>query len=151
MALSDAQVQSLIVLEVGDTTTNLLSTNIGMLWTLYEDQANVGTRLRYLYVKRAAIDLLLGYYREYIDSETDGNSYKLSQTVTHLLKMRQAVEEALAQQVGQVEAARPPATGTLTATAPVVASDRDTPTTRVDGNDPRYRGDPYWRPSRSGP
>ena len=143
MSLTAQDYQDLIVKQVGDTDDALVAEQIATLWALRETVATLS--LRFLYVKRDAIDLLLGHEREEVDqSESRIFELKLSQKFDHLIAIRATVDADIQRR----ERTRGgPVSGALTQTAPVMPCSPCTP----DANDRRYAGDPYrppttWRP-----
>lgn len=93
MPLTDDQYKDLVVLEVGDVD-DLVSTQIDVLWTLYDTQTDAYTQ--YLYAKRKAIEILMGNVREQVTREVDGPlRIWLSDKFKNLQGMYQTVDAEL--------------------------------------------------------
>lgn len=151
MAVTDAQIQTLLVLEVGDNADRLLAANVAALWDRFADKALVSTRLRELYVKRSLIDLARGAIRDQIDYSLGGAaaaSFHAHDRVETLEKMRANLYAELQQEERVARHTRPLALGTLTQTAPELPADGTAPPATLDANDPRFAGSPYWPLSR---
>lgn len=160
MPVTDQQIQSLIILEVGEvwqppTTpggpqTALLASNIATVWASYADKALIAPRLQELYTKRRCIDIVLATLRDQVDFSVfeDLNS-KQGQRFDHLNKMRADCQAEIVIVEQRAQKGRAPAVGPLTNTEPETPPTSLPVTTVVDGNDPRYRGDLY-QPSRLG-
>src|SRR5262245_44704111 len=120
MPLNQSQYSSLIILEVGDTASGVITTNIATLWTKWDTIADLDAQA--LYVKRDAIELVLGEVRKQTTIRAaDGSSVDLNKLFDHLIAMRTAT-------LDQIEAAQSGlgggiAVGQLTTTAPIM---RDT-------------------------
>ena len=89
-ALTDQQIQALIVLEVGDVVTpsapsGILTTNIALVWQSYADKALIWPRLQELYSKRRCLDIVLGVRREQVDRAADTIRENLSQIAAELV------------------------------------------------------------------
>ncbi len=143
MPLTQEQYSTLIVLEVGDTATGAIATNIDLLWTRWDTIADLD--LRALFVRRDAIDIAIADVRKQISFKAlDGASVDLSDLLEHLLKMREAVEAEIGQ--AGASAGGGIVVGGLVTTAPIMP---DNPF-QNDPNDRQYRGDPLrprgWRP-----
>src|SRR5579883_1718016 len=100
MPVTDAQIQSLIVLEVGDIATTgfptgVVSANIALLWARYADKAGIGARLQELYTKRAAVDLCLGAATQLVDFTAGDTEVSLNQKTAHWRAMRAEVQAAI--------------------------------------------------------
>lgn len=140
MALSEQQYQDLIVAEVGDDASAVLASTVPLYWARY---SAYDLETRFLYTKRAAIDLMLGRVRAKVDVQVfEGPRKSMSQLFDHLTQMRATVEALIstADQVGSAGAA----SGDLTTTAPIMPPAGS----RIDANDRAYRGDPYTRRRR---
>ena len=147
-ALTDQQIQSLIVLEVGDVVTpsapsGILTTNIALIWQSYQDKRQIWPRLQELYSKRRCLDIVLGVRREQVDRAADTIRENLSQIAAELEKMRAACQ----QEIARVEALAAANRGGVVAA--IVQTTIETPPTGavvsdiINANDPVYQGDPY--------
>lgn len=148
MAVNDAQIQSLIVLEVGDEVTaawpsGILSANIATVWASYADKALIAPRLQELYSKRRCIDIIVGIVRGQVTFSISGDhSRNQSDKAKALMDMRRACQDEITLLEAKARANRAPANDELAATAPIAPPDANGP----DANDSRYRGDPYKPP-----
>lgn len=148
-ALTDQQIQALIVLEVGDVVTpsapsGILATNIALIWQSFADKRQVWPRLQELYSKRRCLDIILGLRREQVDRSADTISERLSQMAGELERMRAACQK----EIERVEAiARANRGGVVAA---IVQTTIETPPTGqivsdvIDANSPALAGDPYY-------
>jgi hypothetical protein len=139
MTLSDVQYQALAIDEIGDDASSTLATAVPLYWARWSAIADL--ELRFLYVKRDAIDRLLGPAKDAIDIVSDGDSVKLDQRFTHLLALRRVVETLIDQ--ASTRSNVRPAAGELTQTAPIMA-----PAGAFDSNHADYRGNVYARRRR---
>lgn len=146
MALSDAQLQTLLVLEVGDTADGLLAQNVSLLWERYADKALVYPGLQAQYVKRSLIDLALGVARSQVDYDVHNQfAAKGSQEGVRLTQMRQEAQSEINRLERQARAMPGAVVGQLTATAPQSApSTAPTYPNGPEANDERYAGSPYY-------
>jgi hypothetical protein len=146
MALTDAQLQTLLVLEVGDTADSLLATNVALLWDRYADKALVYPGLQAQYVKRSLVDLALGVARSQVDYDVHNQfAAKGSQESGRLLQLRQEVQLDI-NRLEKLAVSRASAVvGQMTATAPQSApSTAPTYPNGPEANDERYAGSPYY-------
>lgn len=157
MAVTVAEVQDLILLEVGDIDPTsgdpgigVLRLHINALWDRYSDKALIAPRLQELYVKRAALELVLAVLSARVDftEGPTGLSVKQSQQVADRRAQLAAVQAEIARVERQALTTRGPAVGALTTTAPVTPP-VPPPGPLLDANDPGYGGSPY-RPRRLG-
>ena len=141
--LTEQEYQELIVAEVGDDARRTLASTVGVYWRRYDAYSDL--ELRYLHVKLAAIDLMLGRVRGQVTiRDGDGASVDLNKLFDHLTAMRELVTTQIASGVGSSSAASSGgAIGQLTKTAPQMPPVGGP----LDANDTAYRGDPY-RPRR---
>jgi hypothetical protein len=88
---TDADLQRLIVLEVGDADDKRLSRNISLLWSLY---VNAGSRtMQELLTRRRAIQLVMGAVRDQIDINAAGEvNVSWSQRIGNLKVMLDATQ-----------------------------------------------------------
>lgn len=139
--LSDQQYQDLIVAEVGDDAAGTLALNVPLYWARRDGITDLETR--HLYVKRDAINLMLGRVRGQVRIVgVGGASIDAHQLTTHLQDMRAAVQTLI--DTGIDAASAGGAAGELTTTAPIAPPDGSF----VDANNRLYRGDPYERRRR---
>jgi len=138
MTLTEAELKSLILLQVGDDSAGTLAAAIDLLWSSHADVANIA--LVALLTKRDAIDVMLARVRNQVSFKAlDGASVSASDMFDHLFKMRELTEAQIeAAQAGQDGSV---AIGELTTTAPI---GRDSPR-GIDPNARGYRGDPLRR------
>lgn len=141
--LTAQEYQDLIMAEVGDDARGTLAWAIDTYWRRYDAYADLESR--YLHVKLAAIDLMLGRVRGQVTiRDGDGGSVDLNKLFDHLTAMRETVQSQIASGVGAGSAASSGgAIGQLTKTAPQMPPAGS----GYDANDTAYRGDPY-RPRR---
>jgi len=147
---TSADMQTLIILEVGDTSTGSIAANFGLLWRLYLDKAQIFPRLQYLYVKRDAIRIALAAQRGDVDYALAGDaSLKAHQGIDTLNTMLKDTTDELTLLEVKARAARSAggAVGAITQTTittPPTSPYPVTPGPEPDANAPRYQGSPYW-------
>lgn len=147
---SDADIQALIILEVGDEVTaawptGVLFTNIATMWDSFADKALVAPRLQELYTKRRAIDAVLGIVRGQVTFNiANDHSRNQSDKAKTLLSMRQEAQAEIVRLEAQARSNRGGVAGVITTVAPI------TPTNPPDANDPAYQGSPYSGPRGRG-
>lgn len=143
---SDADIQALIILEVGDEVTaawpaGVLTANIAIMWASFADKALISARLQELYTKRRAIDSVLGIVRGQVTYNiANDHSRNQSDKAKTLLAMRKETQDEITRVEAQARANRPGVSGQLTTTAPI------TPANPPDANDATYQGSPYVPP-----
>jgi len=136
----------MLVLEVGETADNRLTTNVAAVWDDYADKALIDARLQVFYTKRRLIDLALGFYRNQVDFQAAGDiGMKLDQRTKHLADMRAQTEAEI--EAIQVKSAkrRGGASTPLTTVAPVTAPVAIPYPFLLDANDPAFTGSPYFQ------
>lgn len=144
MTVTDAQIQGLLILEVGDMADNRLALNVAVIWDRYADKALIYPRLREFYVKRALIDLCLGGVRNNVSfSEPGGLSIQQNLQTTNLRAMKVECEAEIRRLEELARKNRPIAVGTLTNVEPRTPPPFPQPLNPRDANDPLYTGDPY--------
>lgn len=155
MALSDTQVQHLIVARVGDVdpatgdpaatlTAGVVWQHMNDLWDGYANVAAISPGLRELYVRRDAIDLVIATISGRVDFTASANlSIRRHQQIDTRLKQREAVEMEIERVEKFALAQRVPAMGQLTTVEPVSPPFPLGP----NANSPTYSGSPY-SPSR---
>jgi hypothetical protein len=159
MPLTDTQFQTLItseikpgkltsILEDGGEALSEFEVNLPLWWMMFEDKKTWGPRLRYLYVKKQAIEWLMGQNWDAVDYGDADVNERLSQYMEHLEQMLQPLQT----EIEKIELRRRSlgmASGVITRTAPRLASDELAPVestqTLPEANDPMYRGDAYRR------
>jgi len=140
---SSADIQALIILEVGDEITvawptGVLAANIALMWASYTDKAQISARLQELYTKRRAIDAVLGIVRGQVTYNiANDHSRSQSDKAKTLLSMRADVQSELERVERNTRSNRAGVAGLITTTAPL------TPTYPPDVNDAAYQGSPY--------
>jgi|SRR5215203_2986956 len=98
---TDADLQQLIVLEVGDAGDKRLSRNITLLWSLYAGASS--QHVRYLLTRRHAIAMVMGAVRELIDISAAGEvNVSWSQRIGNLKVMLDATDAEVAAASGQL-------------------------------------------------
>jgi hypothetical protein len=143
---TDADIQALIILEVGDEVTTawplgVLYANIATMWASFADKAQVSARLQELYTKRRAIDAVLGIVRGQVTYNiANDHSRNQSDKAKTLLAMRKETQDEIVRVEMQARSNRPGVAGQITTTAPI------TPANPPDMNDPAYQGSPYVPP-----
>jgi hypothetical protein len=145
---TDADIQSLIILEVGDEVTTawpigVLFANIATMWASFADKAQIAPRLQELYTKRRAIDAVLGIVRGQVTYNiANDHSRNQSDKAKTLLSMRKETKDEIVRVEMQARSNRPGVAGQITTTAPI-----SPPVVGgVDANDPRFQGSPYFPP-----
>lgn len=141
--LTEQEYQDLIVAEVGDDARSTLASTIGVYWRRHDGYTDLD--VRYLHVKLAAVDLMLGRVRGQVTiRDGDGASVDLNKLFDHLTAMRETVQAQIASGVASSGGASSGGgIGLLTKTAPQMPPAGSL----LDANDTAYRGDPY-RPRR---
>lgn len=143
---SDADIQALIILEVGDEITTawpsgVLTANIAAMWASFADKALIAPRLQELYTKRRAIDTVLGIVRSQVTFNiANDHSRNQSDKAKTLLSMRGEVQADITAVEKQARSARGGVAGVITTVAPI------TPAFPPDANNPTYQGSPYSPP-----
>lgn len=146
---TSADIQSLIVLEVGDEITDawpngVLFANIALMWDSFADKTQISARLQELYTKRRAIDTILGIVRNHVTYNiANDHSRNQSDKAKTLLSMRKETQDEITRVELQARSSRPGVAGLITTTAPI------TPASPPDVNDPIYQGSPYMSPRRT--
>lgn len=167
--LSDSQYQALILAELQDPD-GVLAAQLPTLWAMYADiglqpatnlrtvsltdpaysTTTLGTqerwRLRYLYVKYAAIQLLRGQCWPDVNFDSHGDiRVNQSERFAHLTQM---MADTVTEISRALKSARVPVVGALLTTAPVPSA-----LGLLDANSTAYMGDPNIRvwPWRTGP
>lgn len=145
MPVTDADIQALIILEVGDEATaaapgGILAANIATIWASYADKAQIAPRLQELYGKRRCIDLVLGVVRGQVDFEIfQDHRRNQSQKAKALEAMRADCQAEIAVIEKKARTKRPGVAGLITTVTPLSPPSTSSP----NANDPRYKGDPY--------
>lgn len=151
--VTSADMQTLVVLEVGDTTTGAIAANFALLWRLYLDKAQVFPRLQYLYVKRDAICIALAAQRGDVDYSVGGDvSMRAHQGIDTLNTMLTDTMAEITLVETKARAMRGGAVGAITQTTittPPLTPEPVPATTVPDSNDPRFAGSPYIPISRT--
>lgn len=137
-------IQLIITSIGGDTTSDLLATNLPIYWDLHAATSDDGVRA--ILVKVDGIRLLLGQNWKYVSFKAlDGASVSASDIFDHLLKLLSLAQDELAQAQSVLSGGG--ALGQLTTTAPI----NPTCIGQPDPNDRMYRGDPLRRRLRGQP
>lgn len=166
MPLTDVQAQMLAVAQVGDVdpatgdpvaataqgTTGIVMQNIGYLWEKYSTVAEYSSLLRDLYVRRDALDMVIGVLEVQVDIEQDNFQLelKLSQRVKARLEQRAAVQAEVERVEKKLTASLGTKIGDITKQVPIPPPDFTTPPDselfRPDANAPVYvGGSPYYQ------
>ncbi len=147
MTVTDADIQSILVDEVGDEVTEkypsgILATNVALYWASYADKAQIGPRLQELYTKRRCVDAVLGIVRKLVDFEIH-NDHRRSQS--QKAKALEAMRDDCQAEIDTIEkktrSNRGGAAGLITTVTPQSPPNTAWP----DANDSRFQGDPYKR------
>lgn len=146
VALTDAQIQQIIIDEVGDNPQQLLANRIATYWQSFADKRPIHPRLQELYTKRRCIDAVLGTIRNQVTFSTDGAlSLQLKQRTDYLSDRRKETLAEITRLEAIARANRPPQI------APLVNVEIETPPPPdyippcpPDQNDEVYRGSPYF-------
>jgi len=145
---TDADIQALIILEVGDEVTaawptGVLFANIAAMWASYADKAQISARLQELYTKRRAIDAVLGIVRGQVTYNiANDHSRNQSDKAKTLLSMRKEAQDEITRLEAQARSNRAGVAGQITTQAPI-----SPPLVGgVDANDPAFQGSPYYPP-----
>jgi len=144
-AVTIAQVQALIIAEVGDTPTGTLAAQMPVIWASYADKARVSPRLQELYAKRRAIDLVLGSLRGVVNTTIDGLSKQGHQQIDTLMALRKATQDDIADVEKKSRGMRGAALQPLTNVAIETPPTGPRPFGPIDSNSPEIGGDPYYR------
>lgn len=147
MPVTPAQVQTLVVLEVGECPDNRLSQNAATVWALNAGYGAIYPPLQRWYTKLNLIDLALGYYREQVNTSIDGTSMAYQQRVVSLLAMRADTVTMLGMLYAQARASRGIAVAPITQTTPELPPPlQPLPQSwpYPDANSPRWSGSPYY-------
>lgn len=145
MTVSDANIQTLIILEVGDTDSGVLAANMSLIWSSYADKAQTGPRLQELYSKRRAIDIVVGATRKQVDFMTPTLEVKQSQELDRLADLREETETEIERIEKKLRGNRGISLAQLTTTAPEsVPTSWPLLTGVPDANSEALRGDPYF-------
>ncbi len=145
-----AQVQALIIAEVGDTPTGTLAAQMPVIWASYADKAQVSPRLRELYAKRRAIDLVLGSLRAVVNTTIDGLSKQGHQQIDTLVALRKATQDDIADVEKKSRGMRGAALQPLTNVAIETPPTGPRPFGPPDANSEVYGGSPYYRSPNRG-
>lgn len=141
MAVTAEDYQALILdeLDAPDEDAVVLNAQIPVIWDSWESKSRVSIRLRYLYAKRQAIDLLIGRHWQDVTTQDAGTNTNDSDLVKNLQTLRTDVQSDIAEEERQYAGGRSPRIGAITQTAPV------TTTSGYDPNHRCYRGDSIER------
>ncbi len=145
-AITIAQVKTLILAEVNDTSTGPVGLQIDIIWDMYAGKALVSPTLQYLYSLRKAIDLMLGNRRaDAVDTKLDNYSFAQDQEIQTLLTMRENVKQEIMKVERESRDYRTIQIGPLARIAPIAPADSyQADLTRIDAGSRIYRGDPYY-------
>ncbi len=132
MALSDDDVKELIINQVGDVTTTgapttstsegVIAVNIDNLWDFY---GAVPSRLKYLYVRRDAIELVLARVAPKVNTQIGNLQLSRSQHARALGQMRDALLKRITAVERSIRAASAVgAIGVITTVTPVRKEDQ---------------------------
>jgi hypothetical protein len=138
MALTEAELKSLIVLQVGDDAAGTLAASIDLLWSSHADTSAIG--LVALLTKRDAIDVMLAKVRNQVSFKAlNGASVSASDMFDHLWKMRELID-------AQIEAAQSGADGAFAIGELITVAPLGADSARgANPNARQYRGDPLRR------
>ena len=149
MAVTDLQVQSLLVLEVGECPDNRLASGVGTYWAMNAAYGALYPPLQRWYTKRDLIDLALGYYRDQINvSMPGGVTFAYQQRVASLLAMREVTVTMIGALYAQARASRGIAVAPITQTEPILPPPLEPLPQSYpypDSGDPRWSGSPYYQ------
>lgn len=145
VAVTETEYRSLLLEELRQTEDSAVARQWGALWRMQGALSGGNTYLRYLRVKRAAIDFLLSEKHAKVDSKEGDASESFGQIFEHLLDLAKATDTAIALAVKAGAGRRAPVVGQLSRTAPRMPTDQPPSNFPLDANDPAYRGDPYRR------
>lgn len=137
MALTTA----MLVGELGMGGDLSFEASVDTWWTHYSNDPTIGDEVRYLQTKLKAIDILKGIRFPRVDWEQAHTSQKNNQAFQALVEMRKATLADLEIELGHASASRQPEVGQIITQAPLESP----PTTNVDPNARRYRGDAIRR------
>lgn len=145
-----AQVQSLIIAEVGDTPTGTIAALLPLIWANYADKAQVAPHLQALYAKRKALDIRIGGLQAVVNTTIDGLGKQAHQQIDTLMALRKATQDAIVEVETRSRGMRGAALQPLTNVAVETPPTRPEPFGPPDANSPRYAGDPYRRSGTRG-
>jgi hypothetical protein len=150
MAVTDADIQNIIILEVGDTVNNVLANNIAMFWSSYADKAQIAPRLQELYTQRRCIDAVMAdpTFRDAVSFSMSGDlSLQLHERRDAMAKRRGEVQGQIDHIERWERQLQPPVVEQLKTKEielpPALDPNPPNPTV-LDANSPVYRGDPYY-------
>lgn len=150
MTVDAGQVQTLIILEVGETDAGALAANIATIWDSYADKAAISPRLQEAYTRLRCCRIALGEVRQQVTVSLPGSqSLALGQKAQALAGMLKDAQTEIALWERKARAARPIQVGRITQMEPVSLQDElQTPVAwSPDPNDSRYAGDPLYPPT----
>lgn len=166
MVLTDVQAQILLVNQVGDVDpatgdpvrptaqgkTGIVMENLPALWEKYSGKAGISTDLRDLYVRRDAIDLVIGVLEIQVDMVQD--NYQLVLHLNQRVATRQKQRDVLQTEIERVEKKLQGSFGIrygdITRKVPIppppLTQPADSENYRPDADAPVYTGgSPYFR------
>ncbi len=118
-----------------------LKTKIPLFWRMYADKQRQGGRVRYLYARREAVNLLIGHMWQAVTNSDSDVSESLSDLSEHLAGIREDLDAQILAFTTSRSASRGPVVGQMLATQPI----EPTPGC-PDPSDRMYRGDPMRAP-----
>ena len=138
--VSVANIQQLIVLEIGDTAENLLANNVNLVWNAYQDKGPIFPRLQEWYVRRDMILMAQAAMRNQVDFSMNGDlSLRLSERTQFLRDRYKEVSTEIVRLEKIAQATRPSVIGEL------LAKDLETPPPgAADSMSRRLIGSPYF-------
>lgn len=143
MSLTVDQQQAQIVEEVGDPYGTVAPVVVAV-WAFYSDKTAIDSRLTYLYVKRAALDVRLAEEQQSTNVKVGGDDIQDQEAsrFDHVQTMRDTTQAEIVRIEAMARARRVPAQGALTTVEPMTPLFPDQP----DATDPLYTGSPYRPP-----
>lgn len=143
MAVTAAQLQNLILLEIGAVITEPVGQQMAVIWELYTDKSYIGPKLQYLYTKRHAVDIMLGQLRELVTFESDREKFKNNEQILTLARIRSNTQEEIDRLEQQYAATRDPYVTDITTKEPINQDSNSATVGYPNAANRRYRGDAY--------
>jgi hypothetical protein len=142
-AITDVQ-RSMLIASVGETSSNLLATNVDGIWDLY---GSAPARLQYLYTKRDLIDLAMGEMRVRVSfAARDDVGVDATDFLGNLLLMKASTDADIAKEEAKTATASATLQGGVASVGEILREETSESRRRcgqLSANDLRYRGEPY--------
>lgn len=145
MPYAATDIQSFVILTIGDTPDTRLATNAALVWSFYADKGAVYPRLQQAYFARACCDIVLGSLRSVTNISESGTSIADAQRFDHVQTLRNSAEGEIRVLEAQARKRRPLQGGRIAQDAPVNIADilAEQVPAFLDANSRAVSGDPY--------